>query len=262
MRIGRKISVIRFNVWILFFFIAMPHFAYGRSMYIDPEVERYQEYNPDGKKYEFVRSYLNGLNYIYVNDLKNQENYELTFEYLENPSNLVKLRDDLVMNNINLRIARNFVKKYKNSENGLILKVTDVFVALCDSLIELNNQEKDYYNSLHQNMLNDDDFFMDRKEVSSWQQSINSQRKESMMRLLESSMLVAKVLVSSKADGYGELSYLAVTKDQKYNLLMLLDGFKGDDYQGALREGQSFLGGSISVIREILENKNYAVLNK
>ncbi len=249
-------------LFLLFFSIFSSNIAYSKSLYVDPQVLKYQEYNPDGKKYEFVRSYINGLSYIYKNNIQNEANNELSFEYLENASNLIKLRDNLVMNNINLRIARNFVKKYNTSENGLILKVTDAFVKLCDGLIEINEKNKVFYNSLYEKSLESSSHWLDRKEIVDWQQSVNTQRKELLMSLLESSMLVTKVLVSSETDGYGELSYLALTNNQRYNLLMLLDGFQGEEYQGELREGQSFLGGSIAVIREVLENNNYTVLDR
>ncbi len=229
----------------------------ARSIYVDPEVQRYQEYNPDGRKYEFVKSYIHSLSYIYQNDVRNEEIRLLTFEYLQEAFNLVKLRDILVVNNINLRVARNFIKKYKDSQNGLILKVSELYTQFCDDLIEINDEEKEFYNKLYENSLERDTQGIDKKKIVDWQQYVNEKRKEIMMDLLESSLLVTKVLISDKTDGYGELSYLGISDDQRHNLLTLLGGFKGEEFKGNLRGGQSFVEGSVSVLRQILQDDDY-----
>jgi hypothetical protein len=229
----------------------------ARSLYVDPQVARYKKYNPDGQKYRFVRSYINSLTYIHQNYQRNQDISTLNFEYLSNPSNVVKLRDDIVMNNINLRVARNFVKKYKDSQNGLILKVADLYTQFCDDLIALNNEEKEFYHSLYKKERSEHQQYWDKEEIVNWQQYINQERKDIMMGLLESAMLVSKVLISDKTDGYGELSYLGISRNQRNSLLLLLNNFEGDQFQGELREGQSFLGGSITILRDVLESDNY-----
>jgi len=83
-----------------------------------------------------------------------------------------------------------------------------------------------------------------------------------LKNLLKSSILVSRLLVSDKVNRYGEYAYLGVTDKQRKRLVEKLNEFDGKEYVGDLREGQSFLEGSIAVIRETLNDYNRLAVDK
>jgi len=249
-------------ILFVFFFFLSNNVLFARRFYVDENVEKYREYNPDGKKYKFIKRYLTSLSYLYLNTEAKETLSPITFDYFKDPENIIGLQNHLTMENVNLRVARNLLKKYKKSENGLILKVTDIFVKMCNEQIEMNIEEKKYSDQVYKNLVGGNLGQEKRREVIQWYEDINEKKKKSSMKLLESSMLASKVLISEKTDGYGELSYLAINSKDKEALIGMLDEFIGEEYSGNLREGQTFLGGSISAIREILENSDFDILSR
>ena len=180
---------------------------------------------------------------------------------LKKTDRLNTLRENLNNNNVNLRVARNLLKRYKTSSNGLIVKATDLFMKTCDEQIAVNDQEKDllegFFNhsqeklptkALEKNFLKD-------------QRNLALQRKESSKEFLKASLLVSKLLVSNKEDRHGELIYLGLTNQERNNLIGQLNQFSGNKFKGKLRQGQSFLEGSITAIRQVLEDASWSSLD-
>lgn len=218
---------------------------------------KFKEQNPDWNKYEFARDYLTSLEYLKSNSDRYEEMRTFAAKQ-EREKRLILLRDEMIQNNVNLRVARNYLKKYRTQvNNGLMLKVSDIFTKVCDELIGLNNQERklleDMYSSQAKGKL--DQVMMEAFEND--QRKIYAAKKESLKNLLQASILVAKVLVSNKENYYGEFDRLGITQEQRYKLLDKINQFNEDQYKGDLRMGQSFLEGSVVAIREVLEDYNY-----
>ncbi|MBP9853648.1 MAG: hypothetical protein KBD53_02135 [Candidatus Omnitrophica bacterium] len=217
---------------------------------------KFKKENPDGRKYEFTRDYLTSLEYL----KKNSEQYELTrkasAEYKEE-QRISALKTELIQNNVNLRVARNYLKKYHTqTNNGLMLNVSDIFTKVCDQLIELNNQEKillDKMLAFHKGSAEK----VNMSTVEADRVKIYQSRKDSLKDLLKASILVTKVLVSNQENQNGTFNRLGITQEQRYKLLEKLNHFSEETYRGELRSGQTFLEGSVVTIREILEDYNY-----
>ncbi|MGE0267638.1 MAG: hypothetical protein AB7S78_04185 [Candidatus Omnitrophota bacterium] len=218
---------------------------------------KFKEQNPDWKKYEFTRDYLTSLEYL----KKNAERYEkirTSSSEHKDEQRITVLRDELIQSNVNLRVARNYLKKYHNqTNNGLMLKVSDIFMKVCDTMIELNNQERALLEEMHSFQVKGslEQFNLDLFESN--QRKIYESRKESLRELLTASLLVGKVLVSNQENYYGEFDRLGITQEQRYKLLNKLKRFNQESYKGDLRIGLSFVEGSVVAIREVLENYNY-----
>ena len=222
------------------------------------DADQFKKFNPDIQKYEFVRNYLTGLEYLQQNARREIEASKLTFDDLKKKEKIEGFKNDIVLNNFNLRIARNLLKRYKTADNGLMLKTTDVFSKVCDEQIGLNNAEKKIIENLFKDKQGDDvtkeNFFRDMRSVA-------EQRKESLKKLLEASLLVNKVLVSEKTDQYGEFFQLGVTKKERTKLIEMLDAFQGEEFKGGVRPGQTFIQGSVAAIRQILEDRSWGTLD-
>lgn len=216
--------------------------------------EHFVQLNPDVNKYEFVKDFLESLTYFELNDKRSRfSQVEIDLEYEEAQKSNALLKT-LIQNNVNLRVARNMIKNYRKAENGLMINVANLFVDLCDTLIKYNSRDIDILGKIYELQVSGDNPADLRKTFLDQQNELSIARKESLMKLLESSILVTKILISPKTDNNGKYNFIGITSDQRDKLLYKLDGFYGDQYQGELRPGQSFLAGSVSVIREVLED--------
>lgn len=225
------------------------------------DVEQFKENNPDGKKFEFVRDYLSGLKYLWINERRISESEAVNLDAQDASTKLAALISGITTSNVNLRMVRNLVDDYRTPENGLMLKASDLFMKACDQQIVFNNQEKDIYNNILSNGKKGELSRERKEEISEQLASLRTQRKESLKSMLEASFLVRKILVSNQVDRFGEFVMLGVTQRERRQLLSRIDDFTGDGFQGELREGQSFVEGSVVVIREILEDSSWQTLD-
>jgi hypothetical protein len=251
-----KIKII--IIMMMFLCSGLSGFVYADPLYDD--VQKFKENNPDGYKYDFVRAYLNALMYFKKNKERKENLPHINFENLAESKSVKPIIDNLRRDNVNLRIARNLVKKFLKPENGLILKVSDMFVGMCDDQIELNSYEKVLYEKVYefQAKAEFDEFNPD--SFIEAQRLLASQRHASLKDLLETAMMVNVILVSHKTDEYGDFYSLGITGKQRQNLLYKIDDFQGHSFREEFQEGQSFLAGSVNIIRQILENESWEVL--
>lgn len=221
----------------------------------------FRKHNPDWKKYEFTRDYLTSLGYLKKN-YDRQDHIDLNGSELDILNRIARMRDALIQENVNLRVARNYLKRYKNqATNGLMLKVTDMFTLVCDDLIQLNSRQRILLEEMHGLQRKGGLDQATAKTFEDRQQEINNARRDALKTLLKSSILVTKILVSPTENYYGEFDRLGVTQEQRYKLLDKIRHFDEASYQGELRSGQSFLEGSVVTIREILEDHNFESLD-
>jgi len=250
-----KISILSFLSLLIAIFLSFPAYSYD-FLY---DIERMQKYNPDGDKYQFLKKYINCLEYLQTNEERRKTATSFTKSDWSDEQSQKQWRQHIIMDNANLRIARNLIKKYKTSNNGFILKTTELFMQFCNNLINLNNEERKTFEDIIKNKST----FSDLKEsdLINIQSELNNQRKNILKQLLESSMWTQKVLISSEPDRFGELMSLGVTARQRQRLINKLDDFKGKGFDGEVREGQSFLQASVSAIREMLEDTSWDSLD-
>lgn len=234
-------------------------FAFAQ-LYKTEDIKNFQQYNPDRNKYAFVKNYLTSLQYLKKNSERAERVRRFSEDEFEQGEDLQSLLKDLLNDNMNLRIARNFVKRYNAEPNGFILKVTNLFIQVCDEQIAFNKEEQGYIEALYDEQLEVGMDGVDRRAFFQDIKGLASRRKESLRQLLEASLFVKKLLISNKMDEYGEFVTLGITGGQRENLLLKLDDFYEEDFQGELREGQTFLQGSVAVIREILEDYSWDTL--
>ncbi len=250
---NKKIQI----VMLLVFFSSI---SIAHAIRID-DVDRFQENNPDGKKYEFVSSFVKSLEYLKSNDERNADLISYEYEDLELKERGGFLIKNLDLDNVNLRIARNMMKKNYDVNNGLMLKVSDIFVGVCNKLIEINAVEKSMLQEVQKAFRKNKLAQFDQERFILDLEQLRAQRKEASSKIIEASFIISKLLISPQTDDYGELIMLGVTDEQRSRLLDKMDVFYGDMYDGELREGQTSLEGSIVVIREILENYRWDSLD-
>ena len=242
---------------IFFLLFSTAYVAKANPLYDD--VDKFIENNPDGNKYEFVKTYLNALMYLKKNADRKSDLPKIDINDIENAPSVKPIISDIQRDNVNLRVARNLVKKFKTPENGMILKVADLFAKVCDDQIEYNDYETILYEKILE--LQQDGYYegFSPENFIEAQNLLSDQRRASLKELMEASMLINIVLVSTEQNYYGEFYRLGITRQQRKNLLYKVDDFKGKGFSGDIEEGQTFLEGSVNVIRQILENESWQV---
>lgn len=221
------------------------------------DYKNFKKYNPDVNKYEFVKNYIIALSYLKTIVEREEKAVSMGFNELHDPIHVKILIGNNAKDNLNLRIARNLLKNFKNQENGLILKAIDLFTQACNVKTVINNEEKKYLTNLYNAQTEGQMDTFGAAEFNKNQEDWSNRRKEASKEILEASLLVQKVLISAETNSYGDFEKLAVTENERDNLLDRLNEFYGEGYDDEVRDGQTFLEGSVSAIREILKDYNW-----
>jgi len=239
--------------------IFAPMSSLGSDFYED--IEQFIKANPDGNKYEFVKTFITSLTYLKSNEERESQEIILDSHILDNAEGIGALMDGLTLDSVNWRISRNLIKRYHDPENGLMLKVSNLFMKMSEEQIEINSRERFILGELYEAQISGDIYNFDSYKFFKEIKSLSDQRKESFKKLLEAAILVTKVLVSNQMNAYGELESLGVSDEQRDKLIYKLDEFYGNEFEGEMREGQSFLQASISELKEFLSDYSWKTLD-
>ena len=241
----------------VFFLSVFLSFMFGASVFAKSE---FAKLNPDGKKYEFGRSYITALSYLKNIDTRWDKN-EPKKRFAGSEHDMIRANIDyLVKDNADLRITKNYLIKYIASSNALMRKAADVVVVACDRIIDINNKEKELWSAWlitkttgHANREKELIFLRQ-------QQDFSFKRKEVNKKIIEASILTANVLKSEDNDNE-KGNKLAITRTQRQRLLQKLDSFAKKDIDWGLKPGQRTISASIAVIREVLEDPLWISVN-
>lgn len=209
--------------------------------------------NPDGRKFEFMRSYLSALSYLKSIDMRWDKRSPKKLHKGNEIAIIQTSLQYLVKDNGDLRIAKNYMEKYLNAPNPLMRKVADLVVVSTKNEIEINNKEK----SLWEDWLELKRYMKatpDKERIFVRRQAAYAQmRKDNDKLMIEASVLAGKVVMSQyNDDERGRL--LAITKSERTQLLEKLNSFAKNDLDWGLKPGQRTVIASIAVIREVLED--------
>lgn len=227
--------------------------------YYPNNVEAFQKYNPDGQKYAFTKAYIQSLLQLKKNQDRSERIFGAGAQLVEQQDFFEDQIKALVQDNAHLRVARNLLSRFLSSENKLILKITGLFVKVCDEQVAINNRERAYLQQI-KTKTSKEGQKQQMAEALGEIQALARERRQALQGLLEASMYVKTLLISSQPNQYDEFVLLGVTEEQRDYLLDLLDAFEEDGFRGQLREGQSFLEGSVAVIRSVLEDDHWGTL--
>ena len=217
--------------------------------------------NPDGGKYEFLRSYIAALSYISNIDQR----------WSKKPPKTVYAGDDirvvrghiayLTMDNADLRITKNYLEKYLDAPSPLMRKIADMVTLACNRVITINDQEKILWQQWLALKLGGGATPQAERKFIADQQKAAFRHKEEDKNIIRASQLAATLAKSAgNADERGHK--LALTRAQREKLIDRLDAFAKDVLDWGLKPGQRTLQASVAVLREVLEDPVYTGLNE
>ncbi len=232
-------------------FLAHPSWAAGE----------FKDNNPDGKKYEFARSYISALSYFYNIEKRWKKKSPKKARAGNDAKIILDNISALVNDSADLRISKNYMTKYLDVNNALQRKVANIMVLACDRAVAINNVEKRLWQG-----------WFDLKEAKQGtptkeQALIKSvvglglQRKEAYKEIIIASRMMTRVIMSDK--NVNETGHaLAITTKERDKLLDKLDSFGKDTLDWGLKPGQTTLQASVATIREILEDPVWIAADK
>jgi hypothetical protein len=166
----------------------------------------------------------------------------------------------LIKDDTDFRIAKNYLTKYLDSENLLIRRTADLFIAGCMTGLAINAKEKEIWDQWYAVKSNNLASFVNERAFIKAQEELGIKRKENNKTIVEASVLMTKVLKSARnIDERGHV--LAITSREKEKLLDHLDEFGKQTLDWGLKAGQDHVQASIAVIREVLEDTIYLALD-
>jgi hypothetical protein len=221
----------------------------------------FQKSNPDIGKFEFARSYISALGYINSVDQRWKTNSPKKMYAGDDVRIMRGFVALLIKDNMDLRIAKNFLSKYLKAQNPFIRKTTDIFMAACSTQIAINDKEKEIWDQWYAVKSNNMATAANQKAFVQAEEELALKRKESGKKIVEASVLWTKVVRSARnTNDNGKI--LAVTKDQRRQLLKHLDEFGKSVLDWGLKPGQNYAQASIAVLREILEDSLYTPIDE
>ena len=207
-------------------------------------------------KYDFARSFIIGFGYLNAMDQRSEKSKEIKAK--GNDIAFIQWNlDRLAKDNMDLRVAKNYVTKYFNVPNHLMRKVIDSYAYACDGLIALNLEERELWDQIHQVRKKGAVSPEQDQEFVKSQEKLADRRKVVMRSIVEVSVLMTKVLFSEDVHEKQVKKRLALTLKERDNLIRKLDTFAGDNLDWGIKPGQTYVRGAEATIREVLEDPTY-----
>ena len=215
--------------------------------------QEFKENNPDIGKFYFAQSYISALGYLNSIQIRWQKTSPKKLYAGDDIKVMRGYVAYLIKDNLDLRIAKNYLTKYLNADNALIRKTADTFIASCIIMIEINEKEKIVWDQWYAIKSKKFDSRVNEKKFILKQEEFALKRKEIYKGVIEATVFLSKVLKSDRnADEKGYI--LALTKKEKSSLLKHLDEYGKHVLDWGLKPGQDHVKASIAIIRETLED--------
>lgn len=213
----------------------------------------FKKNNPDIGKYAFAQSYIASLSYLNVMYLRWQQTSPKKVYAGDDVKVMHGYVAYLIKDNLDLRIAKNYLNKYLQAKNPLIRKTAETYISACLTLILINDKEKEVWDQWYAIKSNKLDTKANEKAFIRKQEEFALKRKEAYKAVIESSIFLTKVLKSERNDS-DKGHVLAITAKERNSLLKHLDEYGKGVLDWGLKSGQDYMQASIAVIREVLED--------
>ncbi len=221
----------------------------------------FKQNNPDHGKLAFAKSYISALSYLKAINERWEKNSPKKV-FIDSDVTLMRgYVSFIIKDNMDLRIAKNYLAPYLQSNNLLVRKTADTFITACMTEIAINEKEKQIWDQWYAVKSNKFDTKNNEKAFVKAQQELSEKRKTSRNAIIEATMLLTSVLKSERnLDEKGRI--LALTRKERKALLNYLDETGRDVLDWGIKPGQDHWQASVALIREVLEDPLYTTLNE
>ena len=206
-------------------------------------------YSQDTHEFKFASDYTKSLQ-----RLKN--NVERAKEFSAGDFKSQKDFEVAILKNTNLAIAewravRLLISKYETSPNPAVKKAAQAIIKTYDTHLMLAEKQLALQKILWRSQEG-----ADQEQIRKTMKEIAVQSTNAWSMLGNCSILVTNSLVSRTPDEKGELSYLAITSEERRRLIEQLDVTFGDIIKGGTNEKQTQLEICAAVLRQALAGEH------
>jgi hypothetical protein len=217
----------------------------------------FRELNPDAGKYAFVKDYIFALSYYARVAQRLQLEGETAAASLEQQAVVRQLIANRTLDNTELRIARNYLKRYCSSASPFVRKTALTAVDAYQRLLTMSARERTLWSGFLRYITDGQPENFDEKEFSRQQVLLAQQKKEVAKDVLRASVLATRVMLSSAHCEDETCRVLDFTPAERDRLSAALATVPGINMDWGMKPGQSTVEASAAVIRESLEDPLY-----
>jgi CheY-like chemotaxis protein len=252
-----RIQKILCQILLAFFLFTLPSPVFAAPLTAGAAKTPFQQYNPDIDKFAFSKSFIASLSYYGRLNARLVREQETGDKFDQDLNVLKTFIDNRTLDNIELRIAKNYLSKYAQSRNLFIRKVAYDAMLAYEQNITVSSAERRLWEAYYRfkkmgvpKDLNEGDFKDQMARLA-------RDRKVARMAVLEAVMMFKKVLLSAKSCEDEHCENLALTPAQRDKLIEKLDDFAGDNMAWGIKDGQGTFEAAIASVREVLEDPAY-----
>lgn len=217
----------------------------------------FRELNPDEGKYAFVKDYIFSLSYYARVAQRLQLEEEFSSSFTDQQSLVRRLVANRTLDNTELRIARNYLKRYCSSSSSFIRKTALTAVDAYQRLLSMSARERSLWSDFLRYVTEGKPESFDEKDFSRQQVFLAQQKKEVAKDVLRASVLATKVMLSSAHCEDEACKTLEFTPAERERLTSVLSTVPGVNMDWGMKPGQSTVEACAAVIRESLEDPLY-----
>lgn len=194
--------------------------------------------NQSTLEFEFGRDFIESLGYL-KSGLEESKKAG-SANYNNETAKVVAIMKAGQTQNYNLRIAQNYVDKYKNSSDEHIKEVAENALFSYDTLIQLNNKCLENLKKLYSPEIMNNPSQFNRGEWMAEASELQAKKDQVMQMLVGcSNVVVVGVLISKTPGEEGKMNYLAITAYEKEELLKAIKQIFGDKVKEDLNDKHS-----------------------
>jgi hypothetical protein len=183
------------------------------------------------EKFQFAEDYIRCLQLLESGFVDAKAANTATYD--NEISKGIGIMKSVELQNNNLNMAKKYLSRYQNSSDKLIVDTVKAALSSFDGQIDINNAAKEGYKKMYSpEVLNNPSQFNLGEEMAKISK-LQAAKEESLILLIQATKLLTGVLVSKTPGDEGKMNYLAITLEQKEEILKQVKEIFGDKIETA-----------------------------
>ena len=185
----------------------------------------------DNYRFQFAEDFIESLSLLKSGFVDAKEVMSAT--YNNDMSKGVSIMKVYQSQNYNLRMAKDYISKYQNSSDGLIRQVVKSALISFDKQLEINDAGAEGYKKLYSPEAMNNPSQFNQGEWMDKLGKLQAAKEQTLLMLIDATKLLTVVLVSKAPGEEGKMNYLAITAEQKDEILKRAKEIFGDKVKTA-----------------------------
>ena len=195
-------------------------------------------------EFQFAKDYIKGFQCRKVILEKGKATSYDVKDYADDSEMVTTFMKNFRLANNEFERAKIYLKKYTNSNNKDIAFIAKTTIGYYDMLIDIYNRAIKMYEYMYSPQGYEDWQKYGEGKMMGEQSKLFADQEGLEKELMDVSIAATHLLVSDKPDNKGLMSYLAITKQEREELIKDLEIVFGPSIKDGLKAGMSYLDAS------------------